>query len=426
MLFTPKKFQKSAVVLAIVVAVSLISISSVVAASQSSPVVISTGLRNLGNTCYLNAQLQCAFHIPLVRDLILGVEEEKGQAVCDDNSISDDSDDESEKKYDEAPAVGTTTSKPDEESQGVLALRNVFGEMLQALTGKTGPVSPRVLTQTLGIPVMEQQDSQEFWKLLLPALKKPALTQLYAGALEDYIIALDGSKRERRRKEAFLDLSLDVSPDGKSSVMSSLQKLFGDPEILSVAEGNGWRPEKGADKVDAQKGYLLRHKGLPSILQLHLKRFNYDWNRDIMEKLNDPFEFPLELDLSSTVARTIVDGTVESSSSMSSCIYDLQSIVVHMGQFGVGHYYSYVRPDVNSNSWYRFNDDIVTPVSFDEVVADATGGKICGISAKRGLFGKIKGLFQAPSCGYGGRTSNAYVLQYVRRSEIPLLYSCEK
>ena len=40
--------------------------------SSSFPdIVLSGGLVNLGNTCYLNAQLQCAFHIPVVRDLIL-------------------------------------------------------------------------------------------------------------------------------------------------------------------------------------------------------------------------------------------------------------------------------------------------------------------------------------------------------------------
>mmetsp|Transcript_33174 Transcript_33174/g.48699 ORF Transcript_33174/g.48699 Transcript_33174/m.48699 type:complete len:261 (-) Transcript_33174:2217-2999(-) len=34
-------------------------------------VLVSGGLVNLGNTCYLNAQLQCAYHVPLVRELIL-------------------------------------------------------------------------------------------------------------------------------------------------------------------------------------------------------------------------------------------------------------------------------------------------------------------------------------------------------------------
>jgi hypothetical protein len=73
------------------------------------------------------------------------------------------------------------------------------------------PVSPLQLCRILEIPVMEQQDSQEFWKLLLPALQLPSLVDLYQGAYEDYITAVDGSGRERRREEPFLDLSLEVS-----------------------------------------------------------------------------------------------------------------------------------------------------------------------------------------------------------------------
>ena len=63
----------------------------------------------------------------------------------------------------------------------------------------------------LGIPPMVQQDSQEFWKLLLPAINQESLSDLYKGSFEDYIVALDGSGREKRREELFLDLSLDIA-----------------------------------------------------------------------------------------------------------------------------------------------------------------------------------------------------------------------
>jgi hypothetical protein len=50
--------------------------------------------------------------------------------------------------------------------------------------------------------------------------------------------------------------------------------------LLGVAEGNGWRPEKGADKVNVRKGSSLIAKGLPSILQFLLKRFDYSWRQN--------------------------------------------------------------------------------------------------------------------------------------------------
>jgi len=69
--------------------------------------------------------------------------------------------------------------------------------------------------------------------------------------------------------------------------------MFTEPEILRVSEGNGWRPSKGADKVDAYKGSSLKRDGLPSLLQLHLKRFKYDWETEETSKINDCCSFPV-------------------------------------------------------------------------------------------------------------------------------------
>jgi ubiquitin carboxyl-terminal hydrolase 7 len=198
-----------------------------------------------------------------------------------------------------------------------------------------------------------------------------------------------------------------------------LKVSFGEPELLSEVEGNGWRPEKGADKVDAHKGSSLLVQGLPPILQLHLKRFNYDWQFEQMSKINDRFSFPEVLDLSSVCSNIEKDQEDRA-------VYDLQSVVVHAGECGVGHYYAYVRPDVRKEDWYRFNDDIVERVSFKEVTEDAFGGRSAGVAStkKRGWFAKIQRAFQGSggTYGWGGSTSNAYVVQYVKRCDIPMLY----
>jgi ubiquitin carboxyl-terminal hydrolase 7 len=314
-------------------------------------------------------------------------------------------------------------------------------------------VSPVSFCRTMGIPVFEQQDSQEFWKLLLPALNLPPLTDLYQGAFEDYLVALDGSDRERRREEAFLDLSLDVVRPGDGggngndgngsgsnsfSVVDGLRSMFGRPELLSASDGNGWKPERGADPVDAHKGYTLKAQGLPPVLQLHLKRFQYDWNTDTTRKINDPVSFPLALDLTELCQKK--ESSVTSNDSDDALTYDLQAIVVHAGEYGSGHYYAYVRPDVRSDQWYRFNDHIVDAVSYSEVYVDARGGKApvdsssaiqdesqAQQSKRPGWFWRLWGRVHRASgkdpYGYGGRTSNAYVLQYVKRSDVPMLYN---
>jgi ubiquitin carboxyl-terminal hydrolase 7 len=403
-------------------------------------------LKNLGNTCYLNAQLQCHFHIPFVRKIIL--ESSSPSAVAN-------------------PQEGTDQDHDKEESVALQALRSVFHDMTAAGTttptrqqhsaAATTTASPRILCQKLGINVFEQQDSQEFWKLLLPAIHLPRLTRLYQGTMEDYILALDGSKREKRRQEPFLDLSLPVDNHdnrGSSSLQTALTQMFQQPELLSNAQGNGWRPEKGADyKVDAHKGSLLRPQNLPSILQLHLKRFQYDYQTDRTVKLHTAFDVPLQLDLT-TVCTLDDDNDGDNNKNKvpaDMLLYELQAIVIHVGDFGAaGHYYAYVRPNIgcddddnDKTAWYRLDDEQVVPVSWQDVQRDATNnGGSASISSssssspsnnnnKTNFWSRIERFLPLKSrassssssmYGYGGKTSSAYVLQYVRRSDVPMLY----
>lgn len=100
--------------------------------------------------------------------------------------------------------------------------------------------------------------------------------------------------------------------------------------------------------------------------------------------------------------------------------YDLQSVVIHVGGFGSGHYYAYVRPDICSSTWYRFNDHQVTKVSLQEVLKDAYGGS-SGESSSSSFLGRL--LAGKNSFGWGGRESSAYMIQYVKREEIVKLYN---
>ena len=164
--------------------------------ANKSSTIVSNGLRNVGNTCYMNAQLQCAFHIEAVRDIATSVT--PSQMLSSSADANDD---------DESVEVDR-----EETTEAALALKEVFENMIEAATNQGSlPYMPRSFCARLGIPPMVQQDSQEFWKLLLPAAGVEELSDLYKGVYEDYISAIDGSGREKRRDEVFLDLSLDVA-----------------------------------------------------------------------------------------------------------------------------------------------------------------------------------------------------------------------
>jgi hypothetical protein len=144
----------------------------------------------------MNAQLECAFHIPAVRRITLA-QDEQPETIVDDELEEEESSPESVK--------ATEVSEP------LNAMQELISEMEEAALKNLPPTIPRSFCLRLGIPVMLQQDSQEFWKLLLPAINKESLSDLYKGSFEDYITALDGSDREKRREELFLDLSLDIA-----------------------------------------------------------------------------------------------------------------------------------------------------------------------------------------------------------------------
>ena len=110
--------------------------AQVASISSSLPSILpSGGLVNLGNTCYLNAQLQCAYHIPYIRELIL-------------NATSSSS------------SHYRPTSSP---SHALKSLGHVFNSMKtasiqgQGQIGQISSVSTATLCKTLGINVFEQQ-----------------------------------------------------------------------------------------------------------------------------------------------------------------------------------------------------------------------------------------------------------------------------
>ena len=60
-------------------------------------------------------------------------------------------------------------------------------------------------------------------------------------------------------------------------------------------EGENKYDAEGHGLQDAEKGVLFTD--FPPVLQLHLKRFEYDYQRDLNVKINDRYEFPEQLDL---------------------------------------------------------------------------------------------------------------------------------
>lgn len=104
-------------------------------------------------------------------------------------------------------------------------------------------------------------------------------------------------------------------------------------------------------------------KRLPLVLTVQLRRFDINYQTMQRMKLNDRFEFPLDLDF-----KEFLPPEEEALAEPSE--YSLKAILVHTGSAFAGHYYAYIRDDWQSldkatddsgaTEWLQFNDSKVT------------------------------------------------------------------
>jgi ubiquitin carboxyl-terminal hydrolase 34 len=166
---------------------------------------------------------------------------------------------------------------------------------------------------------------------------------------------------------------------------------------------NKYKCEKcGGKFVDAVRRTCL--KEIPDHLILHLKRFEYDISLQRRNKINDHFEFPMNVDMS----QYTFDHLSNPEAPVQPDDFELVGVLIHKGQAEHGHYISYIRGrdrvDSNEASWYQFDDSDVTVFDSKEIPETCFGGY---------SDGKESHYTQPHYKSY-----NAYMLFYQRASSI--------
>ena len=80
----------------------------------------------------------------------------------------------------------------------------------------------------------------------------------------------------------------------------NLMESFNKYVEFEMLDGENKYDAEGFGKQDAKRG--AKFMTLPPILMLHLKRFEYDWERDHAYKINDRYEFPVDTNLDAFLA----------------------------------------------------------------------------------------------------------------------------
>jgi ubiquitin carboxyl-terminal hydrolase 7 len=216
------------------------------------------------------------------------------------------------------------------------------------------------------------------------------LPRMFSGKLQTYISCINVDY-DSRRVEDFWDIQLNVQ--GNKDVVASFNEYI-QVEIMD-GENQYFASEKFGLQ-DAKKGVIF--ETFPDVLNLQLKRFTYDIEKDAMTKLNDRYEFPETFDA--------VPFLSENADKSESYIYQLQSVLVHSGDLNAGHYYAFIKP--TKDGWfYRYDDDKVTKATMREVLEDNYGGEYLPPSGQGYAVQKTTPLI---------RHNSAYMLVYIRQT----------
>jgi len=386
------------------------------------------GLRNIGNTCYVNSLLQTYFLLPPFRNTILGVNaNEAGEPEFAEHALVDD-----ELKQALALSMeGAECSSNDENSleaapmdeekrraavNCLWQLQCIFALLCRGTRSYVDPsdalhalFKPELQGKGSSLEIGVQEDITEFNDMFLDCVEvglracscsnRTFIDEMFFGKLEVEVVAEEADGTETKEDPPMEKFSHIMLPIHSGDLSKALEETFGQWEALE-----SFTTSKGHTTTKARK--RLQCKVLPKVLIFPLQRIQFDRELGEAVKQHDPFQFPEAVSLG-----WLLGGDSDGSSE-----YVLLSVLMHRGKANSGHYWSFVKDGAR---WLQFNDTEVSE-STTESVLDIGRGSGAEASASCLVYVKKDLMSDAEQAAWSATPLPQALHQVVREDDTKL------